>query len=49
MCKSKSGRSLPGVEHKPKKIEATRSGTRKRHRDLDWISMKQYINEKLIT
>jgi hypothetical protein len=48
MYKSKSGESLPGVEHKPKKIKGTRSGTRKRHRDLDWISMKQYINDKLI-
>lgn len=35
MCKSKSGRSLPGVEHKPKRIKETRSRTRKLHRDLD--------------
>nr|QSH89921.1 ATP-dependent protease proteolytic subunit [Verbena officinalis] len=48
MCKSKSGGSLPGVEHKPKKMKETHSGTRKYHRDLDKISMKQYINEKLI-
>ena len=35
MYKSKSGRPLPGVEHKPKKMKETRSGTRKYHRDLD--------------
>lgn len=46
MCKSKSGVSLPGVEHKPKKMKEAHSGTRKYHRDLDWISMKEYINEK---
>ena len=47
MCKLRSGRSLPGVEHKPKRIEEAHSGTRKWHRNLDWISMKQYINERL--
>lgn len=38
MCKSNSGRSLPGVEPKPKKkrVEETHSGTRKLHRDLDF-------------
>lgn len=35
MCKSKSGGSLLGVEHKPKRIEEDQSGTRKLHRDLD--------------
>ena len=35
MCKSNSGRSLPGVEHKPKRVEEAHSGTRKLHRDLD--------------
>lgn len=29
----KSGKSLLGVEHKPKKIEETHSGTRKCRRD----------------
>jgi hypothetical protein len=29
MCKSKSGLFLPGVEHKPKRIEEAHSGTRK--------------------
>lgn len=48
MCKWKSGESLPGVEHKPKKMKETHSVTREYHRDLDWFSMKQYINEKLI-
>lgn len=48
MCKEKSGRPLPGVEHKPKRLEEAHSGTRKLHRDLDWISMKQYINERLV-
>lgn len=48
MYKSKSGGSLLGVEHKPKKIEEAQSGTRKLHRDLNYISMKQYINEKLV-
>lgn len=48
MCKSKSGGYLPGVEHKPKKIKEAHLRTRKLHRDLDWISMKQSINEKLI-
>ncbi|KAG5626504.1 hypothetical protein H5410_011722 [Solanum commersonii] len=46
MYKSKSGGSLPGVEHKPKKMKQTHSGTRKYHRGLDLISMKEYINEK---
>ena len=36
MCKSKSGGSLLGVEHKPKKMEEAHSGTRKWHRDF-WI------------
>jgi len=40
MCKSKSGRSLLGVEQKPKRIEEAHSETRKLHRDLDSISMK---------
>lgn len=48
MRKEKSGRPLPGVEHKPKRLEEAHSGTRKLHRDLDWISMKQYINERLV-
>lgn len=48
MYKENSGKSLPRVEHKPKKMKETQSVTRKYHRDLDWISMKQYINEKLI-
>lgn len=48
MCKSKAGTSLPGVEYKPKKskIKEAQFGTRKGHRDLDWIAMKEYINEK---
>ena len=40
MCKSKSVRSLLGVEQKPKRIEEAHSETRKLHRDLDSISMK---------
>lgn len=35
MRKSKEGGSLPGVEHKPKKMKETHSETRKPHRDLD--------------
>jgi len=48
MCKSKSGRSLLGVEHKPKRIKEAHSGTRECYRDLNWIPMKEYINEKLV-
>jgi hypothetical protein len=39
MCKSKSGGSLLGVEHKPKKMEEAHSGTRKWHRDF-WIGSR---------
>jgi len=35
MCKYNSDRSLPGVEHQPKRIERAHSGTRKSHRDLN--------------
>jgi len=35
MRKSKEDGSLPGVEHKPKKMKETHSGTRKPHRDWD--------------
>ncbi|KAL3648307.1 hypothetical protein CASFOL_007731 [Castilleja foliolosa] len=35
VCIKVSGGPLPGVEHKPKKIKETHSGTRKYHRDLD--------------
>ena len=48
MCKSKSIGSLPGVEHKPKKFKKAHLERRKLHRDLDRISMKQYINDKLV-
>ncbi|EXC26240.1 hypothetical protein L484_022812 [Morus notabilis] len=39
--------SISWSTDKPKRIQ-DHSGTRKLHRDLDWIPIKQYINEKLL-
>ena len=44
--KIKSGESLLGVEYKPKKMEEAHSETRKCHRDLNLISMKERLYQR---
>lgn len=48
MCKFKLGRFLFGVEYKFKRIKEVYLGIRECYCDLNWILMKEYINEKLV-